>query len=287
MTTAPPTVALVPRTVLPPGVDPSLAQGAAQARQLVQEEPDTILLAKSPDEMRTHQDRLLAFFQAKHAQAVQEHDDAQANLQAAMGASLEPGRFKAALKRARNRLEFYAKALGLTELGYVLVPNMPADAILIRRERKPHYETDDDRPGKSGLRPQRSDNPPPGQGEWVDPVPKSDTMPFEKKDKKYDGTEHMVAMERRYPVGWDSEGVWPFESASVAVLDAVKNAKQAKLFDEICAVRTGGGTRGDPIVLGRITMKGRNWNPYAGSHHAAATLSFLIAWWIPLNEINV
>lgn len=205
-------------------------------------------------------ERKVAVEKAEHAELVEAH-------QRAVKIKWKPGPLKSAADRAAGRVRYYEKMLAAFRAGFVLVPNFPLTIFAIRTKKEGPNG------GISFTRferfEQKTDKSPVGQGDYVNPIPKTiyeDTNTV----KNPDGSTKQVT--NYYPDtenGFD-EIEFPMAMAKPHIMDLVDRAMALKIFDEIGILPESRRASGDPVIAGVIKM------PKAG--YSERTCTFLIAW---------
>lgn len=160
---------------------------------------------------------------------------------------------------------FLAKVCGAIEAGYSIVPNFDLAALAVRTD-KGAYGMSESRPviGAARL--------PAGQGEYVSPEPEMTSWQEEREWP--DKSKRKVTI---FQTTAHAPVDVPFALMKKDLADALHQAMQERLFDEIGIVRD--APRGDPVLVGRITHpKSARWN-YRG-------VTFFVGWWFDVNVLD-
>lgn len=240
---------------------------------------DVIIVASNPAEMEQGQKLLIVSVRAKEAQQLEEIKAAEETVAMAEAAGISAEPAKRLVTHAKSRALYLNKVAAALEAGYVMVPNFPGDTIAIRVNRqKPVYkplERDSAAAAEAALPEQQPQRLPAGEGKYVDPTPFVKSMELAVPTGK-------PARFIGYATEFDEVIALPAEFLKPTVVKHLKAAMANKIFDEIIVSppvkrrwshRTPVGGKGDPLVLGRILSRGREY--------ATATprmLTFLIAW---------
>lgn len=162
---------------------------------------------------------------------------------------------------------FYEKIIAALDAGFAIVPNFGMNLFAIRTA------SGVPRGGASANRWERFVQPAQllrvGEGEYRNPEPEVYQRQIQKPDGKGGTTP-----DREYFPNEFTDLEFPLALAQPALMTSVGKAMALKLFDEIGVAadlgsRIGGGTRGDPIFLGRLL------NPRKGR----PALTFFIGWY--------
>lgn len=186
--------------------------------------------------------------------------------------------FKGQLQRERQKRLYYEKLLAASEAGFTIVPNMPCDIFAIRvKKDSPSWEYDvgTSTSGYHSASPRVEDEKenrlPVGDGSYQNPAVKF-TETQDKRKELRDGKEVEVYTVEQYCSGFD-QIEFPLSIAHPLVMDATAAAMAMKIFDRVGVVpqTRRRGFRGDPIVLGQVTMR---------VGYDVKVASFLIAWYL-------
>ena len=239
---------------------------------------DIVVIAKSPEEMATAQHALIGWCDSKISAMELELRDAEENVKLAQLRKWKIAPFRKNADLAQGRVAYYQRMKAALEAGYVIVPDMPAQTLVVRTgKREPRrQQTDSSYYGRT-LPQAKSDGAPVGKGQYVSPEFKRYNWDTRSKDSA--GRESIVHHSRVR--GFDTEFAFPMLAVKPQVLDEVGVAMARKVFDEIGILPAGSGPSPaklrsttaipDPIVVGRIVR-------YEGTKRIAC--AFLITWWL-------
>jgi hypothetical protein len=257
-------------------------QGAPQERAPVEMPPlrpgeDIVVIAKSPEEMATAQHALVGWCDSKISVMEMEAREAAENVNQAQKRKWKVAPFRKTYELAQGRVAYYQRMKAVLEAGYVIVPDMPAQTLVIRTgQREPRHQKTDSTYYGHTLPQAKSDGAPVGKGQYVSPEYKRHNWDTSSKDSA--GRESITHHSRVR--GFDTEFAFPMLAVKPQVLDEVGKAMALKVFDEIGILPAGSGpkktmmratTMPDPIVVGRIVR-------YEGAKRIVC--SFLITWWL-------
>ena len=234
------------------------------------------LVAVNATEMATARQGIQDFLQVKISSLEAERQEISDALDEAARHKWRTTTYRSVLRRLDNRILYYGKVLAACEAGFTIVPNMEMDVIAIRREDKDDvgyaFDSGESKHSFRGASPTidavEERRLSIGEGEYVSPEPKVKTNQWTTTNDKN---------ERIYKVEHWTRGFqdidFPLAIANPIVMSATNAAMRKKIFDRIGVVPAQGRKmRGDPIVLGQITLK--------ESAHSIRRASFLIAWYL-------
>jgi hypothetical protein len=187
--------------------------------------------------------------------------------------------FKGQLQRLKQKSLYYQKLLAAVHAGFTIVPNMPVDVFAIRVKRDdPKWQYGEGTSGYSyssaspSVPEETEQCLPVGEGRYESPLVKFTEDRSKEKQIGKDGKEIEVYKVEQYCEGF-GQIEFPLSVAHPMVMDATAAAMACKIFDRIGVVpqTQRRGYRGDPIVLGQITIK-EGWQ--------TKVASFLIAWYL-------
>ena len=201
----------------------------------------------------------------------------QATYDAAVKHKWKSSTFKGQLEREKRKHLYYGKLLAACEAGFTVVPNMEVNVFAIRVNRGPSWTSDygsstygyhDAAPSVPDETEQRLSV---GEGRYESPLVKFREDRSQHKEIK-DGKEVTTYEVEQYCDGF-REIEFPLAVAHPLVMNATARAMAMKIFDRIGMVPQTRRRRyrGDPIVLGQITLK---------EGYSTRTASFLIAWYL-------
>lgn len=180
------------------------------------------------------------------------------------------------LKRgAEESATWYHKLLNALDAGYTLMPDLPMRLFAVRRDKAggPPPQTWNVEKGsyyRDGRPELESDVLPAGEGEYVASHADRAVVGSFKSDK--DPTKTIQSYENidYRPVGF------PIAIVKPQLIEATDRAMQRKIFDEIgVCVPTRSGSRGDPLILGRI---------YRDRKRQKA-VCFVIGWYVQVRDL--
>lgn len=194
------------------------------------QEPLVHLVATNPSEMAAAQSDLKRFLVAK----IESLDSDIGDLNASINKAKEAKWNTSSLARLRNQAvdhqEFYAKILAAVEAGYTIVPDFPVDLFAIRVAREgPSHGPNSSRYGPPSTYLENPNILPPGEGEYVSPIPKTE-LTRESLYEKDGVTKYNLTT--RTPIAF-KEVVFPLRAARCEVMDATKSAMALKIFDQV------------------------------------------------------
>jgi hypothetical protein len=247
-----------------------------------EEKPDFLVLAKNSSEMAKAQDRTIKGFKAKVEIEKGRMLDLQANLEVAKKNKWRTETLKRHITYAKERVAFYEKIVNALEAGFQIIPEMDIDVFAIRTTAKSprsntvtgQVQSWNDGPSPSA---QKTNHPPTGEGEYVAPDRVfTDETRFENEKKSSDGTKvEKQEMVTRWATDF-AEIEFPFQLARTEILEMTAAAMHKKVFDELGILPRRPST--DPMVVGRISLKGRpNYN--------RKSVNFMVAWFLDLSDI--
>lgn len=224
------------------------------------------LVARNPVQMQNAQADLAVWLRAKILEVEIEVQD----LTAARDEAVDAGWNAKPLTQQRNKTvrqqEFYSKLLAAVNAGFVIIPDFPVEVFAIRVERSnPRGGTVSSTWNSPTPNDEKPDILSVGEGEYVHPVPEA---------WRYDNTRQLgdgKTETRHYtqPTGF-RDVMFPLRAARVEVMSATKEAMAHKIFDQvaICPAQR----KADPLIIGQVIGP-------------KATISFIIAWHLNLNEL--
>lgn len=243
------------------------------------EPSDLFVVAKNSAEMAAAQERTIKGFEGKLATEKVRQGELEENLRIAKKNKWRTITIQNNVRYAQNRVDFYEKVLAALRAGYQIIPDMDIDIFAIRKAKKPKANiisskvtdwSDGEMP-----RAQKTDAPPVGKGEYVSTQAAWD----EKRSTKevVEGQEKkQVEMVTRWAVR-HGEIEFPFQLVKPQILDMTARAMKKKIFDEL-GILPRRRVSTDPMVVGRITEKGRpDWN--------RKSVNFIVAWFLDLTDL--
>jgi len=226
------------------------------------------LVARNPVEMQNAQADLAVWLKAKIVEIEIEINDLDAALNEAASAGWKGDALRRTLNKTVRQQEFYRKLLAAVEAGYTIIPDIPVEVFAIRVERaapRGDRVVSDYGPRYAVPNDEKPDKLPAGQGGYVSPVPEvwRDTATLKRNDETTYTRHFATPTEFR-------DVVFPLRAARVEVMSATKDAMAHKIFDQvaICPAKR----KADPLIIGQVVGP-------------KATISFIIAWHLNLNEL--
>ena len=205
--------------------------------------------------------------------------DFERNLEIAKKNKLKQTTIVASIYKTRRRVEFYEKLKAAFDAGFVPIPDMDLDIFAVRTtRRKPKENTRTGSADWGGPRvpDQESNRPPLGEGVYVDVQAFNQSRHFEKTETTPSGQHVTKKMIQRWASEFDEELNFPFVLAKPRILEATATALSHKIFDEVGVLPNRRRRHGDPMVVGRVTLK-EGWR--------RRNISFLITWFIDTREL--
>ena len=228
------------------------------------------VFAQNPLQMRQAQAQMVEWAQRKVEETKALLADLEQNLEIAKKNKWRTSTLKTAVLREQRRSEFYCKTKQALEAGYCMVPNFPTGVFAIRTTRETPKATDLQRQSRY-LPTEKSNCPPEGEGEYVDPqVPAVSCQAPDKEGK----------LQTWWSAGEDYSDVsFPFTLVKPEIMEATQRAMALKVFDEIGCLPESVSSRRyrDPIIVGKITHR--------QSTYSETTFTFLIAWFMDLDRM--
>jgi hypothetical protein len=246
-----------------------------------EESTDLFVFARNSEEMARTQEKTILGIEAKLAVEQERKRALEDNLAIAKKNKWRTRVIADNIRYAGNRVEFYEKVLDALRAGYQIIPEMGADVFAIRTTKsKPKTNqvgsvlrsTYDE---GSMPKAQAPDYSPTGQGEYVAPAANYQER-FSSKMEKRDEKDVELRSVTRWAVE-HGEVEFPFQLVKPQILEMTAAAMEKKIFDEL-GVLPARRQKGDPIVVGRVTMKGRRaWD--------RKSVNFIVAWFLDLADI--
>ena len=241
--------------------------------------PDAlIVIATNPVEMAQAQQKLLGWVHQRILAEKAAQQEADTNLANAKKNKWRSTGFARLAATALRRVEYYEKMEAALEAGYVIVPNMPIDVFAIRTEK--NLPRRDPTSHGWGRRNQTSEAPALGHGEYRDATPLVQSEEW--KTKNAEGKE----ITKREFWNDDFQDVdFPIKAVKPRIIDETARALTMKIFDELGVLPDRRVFRrakhGDPMVIGQIVYRP------TGSPHRERRVSFLLAWWIGQQDLEI
>jgi hypothetical protein len=207
------------------------------------------LVARDPSELAGAHAQMLAWCEQEITVAKAEKTGEEANLHIAQDKHWSTAPFKRRIRQLEQRVQFLEKVYAAVEAGYVIIPNFAMNVFAIRTERwEPTGAVDSttwQRRGQKFVEPSKA--LPAGVGDYVNPLVDATHT----SEKVGDKTHHIYES-----VDTFSDVNYPITIAKPVLMQRTAQAMALKVFDEIGVatdtVRGRSGTRGDPVLIGRI-----------------------------------
>ena len=222
---------------------------------------DFTLVARSPGEMITAQQSLIAWAERKFAAEQELANEAQEQLDIATKNKWQTRGWRSRVNLSVAKIRFYQKIKLALEAGYYIVPPFDIDVFAIRTKRSSPS-------GSSTWRHDRHLQTPQllaaGEGRYVSDMPTVlvDEQTITKPDGKKEIEVQSWAEDFR-------EVDFPFKLAKPAILSATAEALALRIFDTI-GVMPGRRAR-DPIICGQILPPHKRFGD---------PVTFFVAWWL-------
>lgn len=239
---------------------------------------DIVVLARNPSEMTAAQGALISWADRRIALLKQEVVTAQENLDIAKKNKWKTSGWVAALSRATQRVEFYEKVKAALEAGYCIMPDLPAQTIAVRtdKRRPPSKVVKSSTHYGQHVPEVQTSSPALGEGRYVDPRP--ETVTWDETTKNAQGVD--VTRYFAEATQFNEQFDFPMRLVRPEILEDTSRAMLLKIFDEIGILPTARSgmsplpatlSHNDPVVVGRIVRK---------QGYKRHVINFLIAWWV-------
>jgi hypothetical protein len=194
-----------------------------------------------------------------------------------------------AVKKLKQRIQYYQKMRVAVQAGYVMMPNLPIEVIAVRVARAaPQRKFVVGYPTK--INEAQPELIPADTGRYVD-----DTLPHEEGDRNRYDSKGMVMKDSHGNVitepwartdSYDETIDFPMTLVKPIILEATEHAMRRYLFDRIgiafgedtSTIASATRRRADPIVIGQLI------DPRSTKYNKRMT-SFFIAWWLDPNSL--
>lgn len=234
------------------------------------------MVALNPNEVPAAQAQLLVWCRQKIAALGEEWREQRENARHIKALKGSPRAWQAQASKTKQRILYYAKLFAAVRAGYLIVPNFNVDVVAVRTAKNAPADEVDNHVATPDLLPG-------GRGRYVAGALTGHT------DRRCVNPEEPDKSKRRFTTDFHpdafTEGIgFPIQLIKPAILDATQRAAALKLFDRIGVV-SGTGTKSDPIVVGQIIdprTSGRGWQ----LRHSPRCVSFFIAWWIDVRDLD-
>lgn len=215
---------------------------------------DLVVVARNSSEMALAQQKLITWAEARVEAEKALLVEAEVKLAKAREMKQRTTTYANRVMVARGSVSYYEKIKFALQAGYCIVPNFPIELIAIRTKKA--------EPTLNGhTNEQKAMMLPPGEGRYVDPIPKMSTRTETEGDK----------IKRVQHADYFREVTFPASLARIEILEDLDRAQKLKLFDAI-GILPSTRRKPDPMLIGQIYHKR---GPYS-----VKSVSFLIAWWI-------
>jgi hypothetical protein len=244
-----------------------------------QEEANLFIYARNSAEMVAAQERTIKGFESKLAVEKVRKDELEENLRIAKKNKWKVSVIANNVRYAQNRVEFYEKVLAALKAGFQIIPDMDVDVFAIRTSKGPRANqvTSKVTTWSDGATPkdQKTDSPPVGEGENV-----STTAAWDESRGSREIVENNEKKTIENVTRWaveHGEVEFPFQLVKPQILDMTAKAMKKKIFDEF-GVLPRRRASVDPVVVGRITLKGR-------PEYNRKSVNFMVAWFLDLKDL--
>lgn len=234
------------------------------------------IFARNSAEMVSAQEQVITGMEDKLKEEKTRKKELEENLAIAKKNKWRTETLKRHVTHAQNRVDFYSKVIEALKAGYQIVPDMDVELFAVRTtKKKPRANAASGSASWGGpsVKPQAPDHAPTGMGKYVSPDRgKFDEQGWEETHKDGSKTEKMTRSWKEF-----SSPEFPFQLVKPQILAMTGEAMQKCIFDEMGVLpRTRHNT--DPIVIGRISLKGQpSWN--------RKSVNFMVAWFIDLKDL--
>jgi hypothetical protein len=214
--------------------------------------------------MAEAQEGLIAWMGQKVAVLKTELADAEENLATTKRMKTRTQGWVTVVRRARNRVTYYEKALAALNEGYCIIPDFPVQLIAVKTKKKSpprQWCTGHMVPDVT------SEALPEGDGTYVSPDPTVDVRKVKVEGCNYLNTETRAADFRKVD--------FPIKVVKPQILKGLEAVLKRKLFDEIGILPA--RRKGDPVLVGCIKRKEGTYDE--------RVMTFLIAWWIDTRDL--
>lgn len=245
---------------------------------------DVIVVSSSASEMVESQLATINALKAKREQAAGELAEANEMIASAKMAAITDEAPRRLAAKAQARIEFIDKAVDALEAGYVMMPAIPGDVIVVRvadgRTRSVAGDNDSwygARAAKSGVGQELCDDLPSGEGKYADVRP--NTQIEHRQAKRYNSDKEDSELTTAITTTIRPWSDLPVAFMKPTVIERIKDAMDHLIFDEIL-ISPGRRATADPLVIGVVKMRSKR-----GEYFRARRLHFLIAHFIDTRDI--
>lgn len=246
------------------------------------------LVALTPADVVPAQAQLSDWCSAKMRELGQDYRDLHANLVIAKRNRWRTTALIPAVRKLKQRIQYYQKLRTAARAGYLIIPNLPIETIAVRVDRHAprsevgRYPTDVNEAKPELL--------PADTGRYVDEMltTRTGTRPvFDEKGKiKQDSGGGVVTERWARSTGYDETIDFPIIAIKPLILEATERAMKQHIFDrigiafgeDVSTIRSARRRRSDPIVVGQVI------DPRS-TKYSKRVVSFFIAWWLDTRDL--
>ncbi len=246
------------------------------------------LVALTPSDIVPAQAELVAWCTAKMRELGKDYRDLHDNLVIAKRNRWRTTALIPAVKKLKQRIQYYQKMRAASAAGYLIIPNLPIEVIAVRVES-------DAPKSKAGMFPTDVNEAQPqllpaDTGRYVD-----ETLPHREGRRtvyaddgsaKRDSAGKVVTERWARSDSYDETIDFPMVMVKPVILEATETAMKRHIFDRIgvafgedtSTIASARRRRADPIVVGQII------DPRSTKYNKRVT-SFFIAWWLDTRDL--
>lgn len=246
------------------------ALAKVEPQKKVEDPPDVFVVASTAEQMQEAQKTLIKHFKEKSEFLKAGLKEAIENFELAKKNKWKTAPWKKAVDEISRNVEFYGKLVIALEEGYVIVPNYDGVDIFAVRTCRGKPRPNLAKGGSNWVNKpeaQESENPPPGEGKYVN-ADATSTKWTETKNGA-DNKPWSITMSKAIA---HADVDFPFKLVKPEVLDKTAKAMKLLVFDKIGIVPGRTIRRGDPMILGMICTKKKQ-------------VTFLITWFVDTRAI--
>jgi hypothetical protein len=221
---------------------------------------DLVVVARNSSEMALAQQKLLTWADARIEAERDLLTEAETKLAKAREMKQRTTTYANRVMLARGSVSYYEKIKLALEAGYCIVPNFPIELIAIRTTKASPTLRDHTNEQKAMMLA-------PGEGRYVDPIPKMSTRVETEEGEKPKRVRHADHFR---------EVTFPASLARIEILEDLDRAQKLKLFDAI-GILPSTRRKPDPMLIGQIYHR--------RGQFSVKTVSFLITWWIDTSTL--
>lgn len=246
------------------------------------------LVALTPGDIVPAQRELVDWCTAKMRELGRDYRDLNDNLTIAKRNRWRTTALIPAVRKLKQRIQFYQKMRAASQLGYLIIPNLPIEVIAVRVDREaPQSKTGSYPTDVNEAKPELL---PADTGRYVD-----ETLPHvEGRRTVYDAngiakknSSGEVITERwARSNSYDESIDFPLIAVKPVILEATERAMKHHIFDrigvafgeDVSTIASARRRRADPIVVGQLI------DPRSTKYNKKH-VSFFIAWWLDTNTL--